>query len=299
METVLIENCWAMYSGYSTNFNSLGDGNGFKAGGHATLTVDKLPDPIPRHTVRFCLAVRNKASGFYANHHIGGINWHNNSAYRNRYNYNMLNRLPDNETDVPGYDHVMRNNLGHKGGTEIRSIDYDQCDNAFNYFDLDVTVSDEDFLSLDEALLVQPRQADGNLPQVDFMKLSPGSDLVDRGEDIGFPYHGTAPDLGAFEQEYTNVSNRSRQQYFNHANSRGSGIRMFPNPVSRGMVNIESEEELKMVRLVSPGGQVAGIFEGLDCRHCRIPVAGLPSGVYYLRLVDIQDRVHLRKLMIQ
>ena len=33
--------------------------------------MDRLPDPIPRHTVRFCVAVRNKASGFYSNHHVG------------------------------------------------------------------------------------------------------------------------------------------------------------------------------------------------------------------------------------
>ncbi len=203
MEAVVFENCWAMYAGYSTSFNSLGDGNGFKAGGHATLSVEQLPDPIPRHTVRFCLSVGNKASGFYANHHIGGINWYNNTAYRNRYNYNMLNRLPDNATDVPGYDHRLRNNLGYKGrSSEIQNINYDQCDNAYNYFDLDVTVSDDDFLSLDESLLQQPREQDGSLPDVNFMKLSLGSDLVDKGEDIGFFYSGRATDLGAFEQFY-------------------------------------------------------------------------------------------------
>jgi hypothetical protein len=202
MESVVIENCWAMYAGYSTNFASLGDGNGFKAGGHATLSVDRLPDPIPRHTVKFCLAVGNKASGFYANHHIGGIDWYNNSAYRNRYNYNMLNRLPDNATDVPGYDHVLKNNLGYRGDTEVSNMDYTECDHSFNYFDLDLSVAYNDFLSLDEALLVRPREADGSLPEVDFMKLSSGSDLVDKGLDIGFPFYSKAPDLGAFELNY-------------------------------------------------------------------------------------------------
>jgi len=202
MEEVLIDSCWAMYAGYSTSFSSLGDGNGFKAGGHATLSVENLPDPIPSHTVRFCLAVGNKASGFYANHHIGGINWYNNSAYRNRYNYNMLNRLSDNETDVPGYDHVLKNNLGYRGETEIRSIDYDQCDNSHNYFDLDLSVAYNDFLSHDEALLVRPREADGSLPEIDFMRLSSESDLVDKGLDFGFPFYSIAPDLGAFELTY-------------------------------------------------------------------------------------------------
>ncbi len=217
MHPVVFENCWAMYAGYSTSFASLGDGNGFKAGGHATLSVEQLPNPIPRHTVQFCVAVRNKASGFYSNHHIGGIDWYNNSSYRNRYNFNMLNRLPDNATDVPGYDHRLRNNLGYKGrSSEINNIDRDQCDDAYNSFDLDVTVSDDDFLSLDEALLVQPRKPDGSLPDVDFMKLSPGSDLVDKGEDIGFPYYGAAPDLGAYEQSYFPFPDSNTTWYQNY-----------------------------------------------------------------------------------
>ena len=201
-EPVKIENCWAMYNGYSPNFTRLADGNGFKAGGEATVAPENLPDPVPRHIIQFCLAVRNKASGFYANHHPGGITWYNNSSYRNSSNYNMLNRLLDNVTDVPGYDHIMRNNLGYKGGSELINIDKDQCDLEHNYFDLDVIVSDEDFLSLDESVLTGPRQEDGSLPDTKFMKLARGSDLVDVGTECGFEYYGSSPDLGAYEQMY-------------------------------------------------------------------------------------------------
>ena len=73
---------------------------------------------------------------------------------------------------------------------------------SHNYFDLDLSISYIDFLSLDEALLVRPREADGSLPEVDFMKLSSGSDLVDKGLDIGFPFYSKAPDLGVFELNY-------------------------------------------------------------------------------------------------
>jgi len=201
-EVVKIENCWSMYNGYSTSFQSLGDGNGFKAGGDAVTAVENLPVPIPRHIVRFCLAVRNKASGFYANHHIGGIDWINNTAYRNGTNYNMLNRLDDNATDVPGYDHYMRNNLGYKGGAELRNINKDECDLSNNYFDLDVSVDAGDFVSLDETLLQLPRKEDGSLPDIDFMRLKYGSDLVDKGQDVGFLFEGYYPDLGAWDQPY-------------------------------------------------------------------------------------------------
>ncbi|HET7732962.1 MAG TPA: right-handed parallel beta-helix repeat-containing protein, partial [Paludibacter sp.] len=93
-ESVVFENCWAFYNGYTSAFVSRGDGNGFKAGGYGQApVVSALPSPIPAHTVRFCMAYRNKANGIYANHHVQtGNNWYNNTAYRNSTNYNMLSQ---------------------------------------------------------------------------------------------------------------------------------------------------------------------------------------------------------------
>ena len=47
--------------------------------------------------------------------------------------------------------------------------------------------------------ILGPRKADGSLPDVDFLKLKEGSRAIDKGEDVGFPFAGDAPDLGAFE----------------------------------------------------------------------------------------------------
>jgi len=110
-ESVTFENCWAFWNGYTPDFKSRADGNGFNAGGYASTPVHRLPKPIPRHIVRFCVAVHNRNSGFYANHHIGGGDWINNSAYRNGSNFNLLSRESDNTTDVPGYCHILRNSL--------------------------------------------------------------------------------------------------------------------------------------------------------------------------------------------
>jgi hypothetical protein len=197
----VFDNCWAFYNGYSTAFSSLGDGNGFKAGGYGATRLDKLPTIIPRNTIQYCLAVKNKSNGFYANHHLGGSNWYNNTAFQNGNNYNMLNRkattVTDYLTDVPGYGHVMRNNLGFNArGQEIAKIDIAKCDLSHNYFDLPVTVNSSDFVSLDFNLLTKPRKTDGSLPDIDFMKLVPDSDLIDAGTDMGFPFNNTAPDLG-------------------------------------------------------------------------------------------------------
>ena len=200
-ESTVFENCWAFYNGYSTDFASLADGNGFKVGGYGGTAFDQLPNPIPRNTTQFCLAVRNKASGFYANHHLAGGDWFHNSAYMNAVNYNMLNRKAvtreDYKEDVPGYGHVLKNNLGFVARrAEVDNLNAAACDISGNYFNLPVTVSSDDFISLEQSLLTAPRKPDGSLPDIDFMLLVPGSDLIDAGVEIGFPFYGAAPDLG-------------------------------------------------------------------------------------------------------
>jgi len=199
-ESTTFDHCWAFYNGFTSDFKSEGDGNGFKGGGYGNKrTGSEIPNPAPRMTIQFCLSVHNKANGFYSNHHTSGSNWYNNSAYRNSTNFNMLNRLKDNITDVPGFDHTMRNNLGYKGGQEVQNLDASKCDLANNYFDKNMQATDADFISLDESLLTAPRNADGSLPNNDFMRLRPNSQFVDKGLDIGFPFKGKAPDMGAFE----------------------------------------------------------------------------------------------------
>lgn len=199
-EATTFDHCWAMYNGFESNFKSEGDGNGFKAGGYARRPGSEVPNPVPQNTIQFCLAVHNKSNGFYSNHHINGSFWYNNTAYRNTVNFNMMNRLHDDVMgDVPGYNHKMRNNLGFEGVREVDMLDTAKCDLSHNYFDLKLTATKDDFLSLDEAQLTASRKPDGSLPDVTFMHLKPQSRFVDKGENIGFAYKGKAPDLGCFE----------------------------------------------------------------------------------------------------
>ncbi|MES2775282.1 MAG: DUF1565 domain-containing protein [Bacteroidota bacterium] len=199
-ESTTFENCWAFYNGYSSSFESLGDGNGFKAGGYGVSLTPNVPGVIPVNTIRFCLAVRNKSNGFYSNHHSGGSDWYNNTGWLNTSNYNMLNRKTDYTADVPGYGHNMKNNLGWAArSTEYNNIDFALCNADTNYFNLPVTVNASDFVSTDQALLAAPRQPDGSLPKNGFLNLVPGSDLIDKGSDIGFAFKGISPDLGYAE----------------------------------------------------------------------------------------------------
>jgi hypothetical protein len=115
-------------------------------------------------------------------------------------NFNMLNRNADFTADVSGYNHVLKNNLSFKPRTyETQHIDSAKCNISFNSFSLPVTVTKSDFVSLDQMQLIAPRKSDGSLPEIDFMKLRKGSNLREKGVNIGFPFKGKAPDLGAFE----------------------------------------------------------------------------------------------------
>ena len=54
-------------------------------------------------------------------------------------------------------------------------------------------------LSVESSGALGPRAADGSMPAVDFLKLAAGSQMIDKGTDVGLPFVGAAPDLGAYE----------------------------------------------------------------------------------------------------
>ncbi|MDF9827608.1 autotransporter-associated beta strand protein [Ereboglobus sp. PH5-10] len=207
-QAVLFENCWALYNGYSKDGVSRGDGTGFKAGGYG-ISDSVVPDPIPRNTVRNSIAVKNKR-GFYANHHPGGGDWYNNSAYQNGSDYNFLCYQPNSDSslpgvDVPGTGHVIRNNLSH--GNPLNRILSNLADTG-NTMDHNVIptaaepaqLADTEFESVDfTQLMTLPRKAGGDLPDITFLKPKLGSALIDAGVDVGLPYSGLAPDIGAHE----------------------------------------------------------------------------------------------------
>jgi pectate lyase len=200
---VTIENSWAFYNGYDQEFNGIGDGNGFKAGGYGS-NGSSVPASIPRHIIRNNLSVYNRSAGFYANHQVGGQTWINNTAIGNQgANFNMLSTLSDNDTDVDGYDHYMRNNLGFDGYHEVINLGDENSNDIYNnYFNLPIYVTAEDFRSLDERQLMASRKSNGDLPDISYGHLKQGSDLIDAGVDIGHEYNGACPDLGAFESDY-------------------------------------------------------------------------------------------------
>jgi MYXO-CTERM domain-containing protein len=106
--------------------------------------------------------------------------------------------------------HIMRNNLAFPNKNEY--ITGYGVDTQFNSWDLNITPAAKDFLSITDtsvggtgqaieatSLALGPRQADGSLPNIDFLKLAAGSAMIDKGTDVKLPFVGAAPDLGAYE----------------------------------------------------------------------------------------------------
>lgn len=195
---VTIENSWAFYNGYrsGTTTASGGDGNGFKGGGYGSPPTH-VPATPPQHTIQQCFAFRNRSSGFYANHHPVANYWYNDTAYDNKAaDFNMLGLDGSTAINVG----VLRNNLAFTG-TVLSNGTGDMVDDQFNSWDtsLGVTVSAADFQGTDVTGWDGPRQADGSLPVLTSFHLASGSDLIDKGTDVGLTFAGSKPDLGAFE----------------------------------------------------------------------------------------------------
>jgi hypothetical protein len=202
---VTMESCWTWHNGDQADFNDIylakmgkkmssyqGNGNGFKLGGNGTGGDSK-----GTHVVRNCVSFDNNfrsKKGFDQNSHKGGVLVQNCTAWGNGYNF-MFEDTPDS-----GMSNQFDNNVefAHAGGMAYEFASGSVEKN--NSWNLKVTADAQDFMSLAETLAMAPRQADGSLPANDFARLVADSDLIDKGADVGLPFKGAAPDLGAFER---------------------------------------------------------------------------------------------------
>ncbi len=195
---VILEFSWAWHNGYIYDTdNGAGNGAGIKAGGYGLNTAN-FPDPedVPLNFVRNNISFDNRVQGFYANHHPGAIEWLNNTAFDNPRGFDLLNDV--DPVNWPA-EHYLRNNIAFDNGTNLINDNQVQIDDEFNTWNIGFSVSTSDFQSIDTTGVDGPRQDDGSLPDLDFLKIAPDSDLIDAGSDLGLPYFGAAPDLGAFE----------------------------------------------------------------------------------------------------
>lgn len=169
------DTCWAY------NMTAGGDSNGFKIGGYGTGAV---PSSVPVHTVKNCLAANNASHGFYANHQPGqAATWTYNTAYNNKGgNFDMLERVSTtNSTDIAGTREVLHYNIAYSG-TSFKNANLPAQNYTNNSWSkTGVSVSIDDFQSLDATQMTKSRGANGTLPEISFMHLNSNSDLKGMG----------------------------------------------------------------------------------------------------------------------
>jgi PKD repeat protein len=188
---VVISNCWTWRNG-SNVFNDAsfaGNGNGFKLGGN------NVP---ANHTLVYSLAYQNVGNGGYGidqNNNTGNLTVDQNTSWGNRVLDINLAHSPS-QTE----HHIVRNNLVMLGGASRVSITGNSTVQSNSWQVILPNPDSSDVVSMDTSQLAVPRQTDGSLPVITLVHPVSGGRLVDKGIIIaGYPYNGSAPDLGAFE----------------------------------------------------------------------------------------------------
>ena len=200
---------------------------------------------------------------------------YNCTAYRNGTNYNVTRTL-DSGKVLTVVNCVSLGSYGSLGSFAVQ-----QTNSWLSPF----SVSSADFVSVDTAGVRGPRKPDGSLPDITFMHLAQGSQLIDAGTNVGLPFAGNAPDLGAFETGVVaGVASRAtavpaeftlEQNYPNPFNPSTTILYTLP---SRGRVVLQVFDVLgRVVRTLVDGEEAAGRY-GAEFDGSR-----LPSGVYLVR----------------
>lgn len=183
---VTFENCYTWENGINLWGDSLfeGNGNGFKLGRGEGA-----------HTLRNCAAWQLPKTGFDLNGNTSGVHIDNCTAIAcGKYNFDIYHGI-DGGASKTFATNVLRNNLHAAGSNRIRTGVTEQ-NNSWNIL---LTITTEDFQSIDPTTIKSARLADGSIPISGFLYLKPTCAAVDAGIDLGRPFKGAAPDIGAFE----------------------------------------------------------------------------------------------------
>jgi hypothetical protein len=151
------ENCWAFSNGLlKSGMPSGGDGNGFKTGGS--------DDKLLKHNATYtdCISAGNLKDGFAHNSNRGAVTLIDCKMFDNK--EKNLAFGSKNQVSVL----IIKNALvfGEKG-----SLHADVLEIENNSWQNDRVLEATDFQSLDISELSKPRQSDGSLPEISFMKL--------------------------------------------------------------------------------------------------------------------------------
>jgi len=198
---VIWENCWSFRNGHAFPNPPHPLGQGWKFGFEDTKYAARR--------VINCVAAYNKASGFNTNGSYRAVEmiYHNNTTFHNGSGFYIHNSTSSDEDELL---RVCRNNIAYANSDRPVALALNALyTHDHNSWDIPITLTDNDFVSLDSTGISGPRKPDGSLPDLNgFLKLKAGSKAIDAGVDVGLPYFGKAPDLGAYEYEPEEIINQ-------------------------------------------------------------------------------------------
>lgn len=186
---IVYTDCWSFENGKCGNI--VGDGSGFKLG----LIRGPNESGIQRF-LKNCLSFGNYV-GFDQNSGPDG-------TIVKMALYNCTSASNRNAGFQFYYDDkaVIRNDIsfdetpGDFGSS--KEVDHNSWQNG-------LTVSSADFVSIISTTAKGARGTDGSLPVITYLHLAKGSHLIDAGVNVGIPFNGNAPDLGAFESQNPSI----------------------------------------------------------------------------------------------
>jgi hypothetical protein len=278
-----IENCWTFMNGYlKDGIPSAGNGNGFKMGGNYTEHDNIL---------KRCLAFGNRSKGFDQNHNKGSMTLINCTGYNNVGNNYSISEPLDS-----GKILTLTNCLefGNKRSIGAFAV---QTTNSWLAPFTSPTIAD--FITVDTIDVRGLRKSDGSLPEIAYLHLAQGSQFINTGTDVGLPFNGSAPDLGAFEtkgpddvkdSEFMPTTFKLNQNYPNPFNPE--------TKISFSLAH-DGYTTLKVYNIL--GQEVATLFTGY-AKAGRMYIFNfmdkdLSSGLYFYELKS-NDNTDIKKLIL-
>jgi len=268
--STVCENCWTWKNGWNKNgvdYGSQANGNGFKMGGSDNK------DLMHNFTLINCLAFDNKSKGFDQNSDKGNMVIKNCTGFRNKgHNYSLYLTLAAGKTCS------IINCISYQGTLNIGTFVNQSTNSWSGGFNVNV----DDFVTLDTLGISGKRNSDGSLPIVGFMRLNKNSDLIDRATNIGLPYYGKGPDLGAFE-------------YSDLASGLGKEMNDFSYLYSNNRLVFKDYFKIKNIKIFDTSGRM--VVSESETINNSIDCSNLKKGIYYFEY--FKDSKYLKGKIIK
>ena len=202
---------------------------------------------------------------------------YNCTAYNNNPNYGYTNST---------YGTLIIKNCASLSSKSSNSLACKSVTQAYNSWNTGFTCVASDFVSLDFTQMLNPRQADGSLPEITLLHPTGTSNLLNKGTDLGYTFNGPAPDLGAFEYN-------SLTTVLNPFNKQNSEFQLIVNSDRNIIIN----GKIAAVEVYELSGKI--LFSRHEVSESQT-IAGkdFPIGIVLVRVTGSDGQIQTNKVLL-